>query len=73
MRPTTLLKDMNMKCIDPSYLARCIDCLLEILYVCNCVYAICLQVDRIVPGSLPTSVEGPVILMVNKADGDEEV
>ncbi|KAG7029097.1 Phosphoglucan, water dikinase, chloroplastic [Cucurbita argyrosperma subsp. argyrosperma] len=31
------------------------------------------QVERIVPGSLPTSIEGPVILMVNKADGDEEV
>ncbi|XP_022955527.1 phosphoglucan, water dikinase, chloroplastic-like isoform X4 [Cucurbita moschata] len=31
------------------------------------------QVERIVPGSLPTSIEGPVILMVNKADGDEEI
>ncbi|XP_038877930.1 phosphoglucan, water dikinase, chloroplastic [Benincasa hispida] len=31
------------------------------------------QVERIVPGSLPTSVEGSVILMVNKADGDEEI
>ncbi|GAB2221724.1 hypothetical protein Droror1_Dr00012910 [Drosera rotundifolia] len=30
------------------------------------------EVDRIVPGSLP-SVAGPVILLVNKADGDEEV
>lgn len=28
--------------------------------------------DSIVPGSL-TSVEGSVILVVNKADGDEEV
>lgn len=28
--------------------------------------------DSIVPGSLP-SVKGPVILVVNKADGDEEV
>lgn len=26
-----------------------------------------------VPGTLPSSVEGPVILVVNKADGDEEV
>ncbi|KAJ6844705.1 phosphoglucan, water dikinase, chloroplastic-like [Iris pallida] len=32
-----------------------------------------LQVDRIVPGSLPSSIQGPVILVVNKADGDEEV
>ncbi|KAL9262661.1 Phosphoglucan, water dikinase, chloroplastic-like protein [Drosera capensis] len=31
------------------------------------------EVDRIVPGSLPSSVAGPVILLVNKADGDEEV
>ncbi|KAG6582037.1 Phosphoglucan, water dikinase, chloroplastic, partial [Cucurbita argyrosperma subsp. sororia] len=31
------------------------------------------QVERIVPGSLPTSIEGPVILMVNKANGDEEI
>ncbi|KAJ6814220.1 phosphoglucan, water dikinase, chloroplastic-like [Iris pallida] len=32
-----------------------------------------LQVDRIVPGSLPSSIRGPVVLVVNKADGDEEV
>ncbi|XP_038701840.1 phosphoglucan, water dikinase, chloroplastic isoform X2 [Tripterygium wilfordii] len=32
-----------------------------------------IQVDRIVPGSLPSSVEGPIVLVVNKADGDEEV
>ncbi|KHG00248.1 Phosphoglucan, water dikinase, chloroplastic -like protein [Gossypium arboreum] len=31
------------------------------------------QVETIVPGSLPSSSEGPVILMVNKAEGDEEV
>ncbi|KAK9288175.1 hypothetical protein L1049_016624 [Liquidambar formosana] len=31
------------------------------------------QVESIVPGSLPSSVAGPVILVVNKADGDEEV
>ncbi|KAJ7957314.1 phosphoglucan, water dikinase, chloroplastic [Quillaja saponaria] len=31
------------------------------------------QVDRIVPGSLSSSVEGPIILVVDKADGDEEV
>ncbi|XWS35232.1 hypothetical protein CRYUN_Cryun21dG0108300 [Craigia yunnanensis] len=31
------------------------------------------QVEKIVPGSLPSSLEGPVILVVNKADGDEEV
>ncbi|KAL3506570.1 hypothetical protein ACH5RR_031952 [Cinchona calisaya] len=31
------------------------------------------QVDNIIPGTLPSSVEGPVILVVNKADGDEEV
>ncbi|KAG8378349.1 hypothetical protein BUALT_Bualt08G0128100 [Buddleja alternifolia] len=28
---------------------------------------------NIVPGSVPSSVTGPVILVVNKADGDEEV
>ncbi|XP_062108119.1 phosphoglucan, water dikinase, chloroplastic [Humulus lupulus] len=32
-----------------------------------------IQVDRIVPGSIPSSVEGPIILLVNRADGDEEV
>lgn len=32
-----------------------------------------IQVERIVPGILPSSVNGPVILMVSKADGDEEV
>nr|XP_009416602.2 PREDICTED: phosphoglucan, water dikinase, chloroplastic [Musa acuminata subsp. malaccensis] len=32
-----------------------------------------LQVESIIPGSLPSSVKGPVILVVNKADGDEEV
>lgn len=32
-----------------------------------------IQVERIVPGTLPSSVAGPVILMVSKADGDEEV
>lgn len=32
-----------------------------------------IQVESIVPGSLPSSVNGPVILVVNKADGDEEV
>ncbi|KAK2969590.1 hypothetical protein RJ640_023702 [Escallonia rubra] len=31
------------------------------------------EVDRIVPGALPSSVAGPVVLMVSKADGDEEV
>ncbi|GAB2267190.1 Phosphoglucan, water dikinase, chloroplastic [Dionaea muscipula] len=31
------------------------------------------QVDKIVPGSLPSSLAGPVILLVSKADGDEEV
>ncbi|KAK3414637.1 hypothetical protein EUGRSUZ_H00494 [Eucalyptus grandis] len=31
------------------------------------------QVDRINPGSLPSSVCGPVILIVKRADGDEEV
>ncbi|KAE9618610.1 putative phosphoglucan, water dikinase [Lupinus albus] len=31
------------------------------------------QVERIVPGSLPSPVKGPIILVVNKADGDEEV
>ncbi|KAG6422820.1 hypothetical protein SASPL_113201 [Salvia splendens] len=32
-----------------------------------------IQVDSIVPGSIPSSVTGPVILVVNRADGDEEV
>ncbi|XP_022851246.1 phosphoglucan, water dikinase, chloroplastic [Olea europaea var. sylvestris] len=32
-----------------------------------------IQVENIVPGSVPSSVAGPVILVVNKADGDEEV
>ncbi|KAL8172262.1 hypothetical protein V2J09_024066 [Rumex salicifolius] len=31
------------------------------------------QVDSIVPGSLPPSAQGPIILIVNRADGDEEV
>ncbi|CAK9138206.1 unnamed protein product [Ilex paraguariensis] len=31
------------------------------------------MVDSIVPGTLPSSVTGPVILVVSKADGDEEV
>lgn len=32
-----------------------------------------LQVESINPGSLPSSIEGPVILAVKKASGDEEV
>ncbi|XP_021907262.1 phosphoglucan, water dikinase, chloroplastic isoform X1 [Carica papaya] len=32
-----------------------------------------IQVGSIVPGSLPSSAKGPIILVVNKADGDEEV
>lgn len=32
-----------------------------------------IQVERIIPGTLPSSATGPVILVVNKADGDEEV
>ncbi|KAL2649665.1 hypothetical protein R1flu_017793 [Riccia fluitans] len=31
------------------------------------------EVDRIVPGSTPSSSKGPVILLVKEADGDEEV
>ncbi|VVB15179.1 unnamed protein product [Arabis nemorensis] len=31
------------------------------------------QVESIVPGSLPSTAGGPIILLVNKADGDEEV
>eukprot|EP01018_Ginkgo_biloba_P006356 Gb_12513 [translate_table: standard] len=31
------------------------------------------EVDTIVPGSLPPTLTGPVILLVKKADGDEEV
>ncbi|KAK9671379.1 hypothetical protein RND81_12G026300 [Saponaria officinalis] len=31
------------------------------------------QVDSIVPGILPSSISGPVILVVRRADGDEEV
>ncbi|GFP87620.1 phosphoglucan water dikinase chloroplastic [Phtheirospermum japonicum] len=32
-----------------------------------------MEVENIVPGSIPSSVTGPIILVVNKADGDEEV
>ncbi|KAL2503505.1 Phosphoglucan [Abeliophyllum distichum] len=32
-----------------------------------------IQVENIVPGSVASSVTGPIILVVNKADGDEEV
>lgn len=38
-----------------------------------CFPATGLQVESIVPGSIPSSVTGPVVLVVNKADGDEEV
>lgn len=31
------------------------------------------QVESIIPGALPSSATGPVILLVRKADGDEEV
>ncbi|KAI3932874.1 hypothetical protein MKX01_031856 [Papaver californicum] len=31
------------------------------------------QIERIVPGSFSSSITGPVILVVKKADGDEEV
>ncbi|CAA0840857.1 Phosphoglucan- water dikinase- chloroplastic [Striga hermonthica] len=31
------------------------------------------QVENIIPGLLPSSVIGPVVLVVSKADGDEEV
>ncbi|KAH9305067.1 hypothetical protein KI387_009471 [Taxus chinensis] len=31
------------------------------------------EVERIVPGSLPVALTGPIILLVKKADGDEEV
>ncbi|KNA06557.1 hypothetical protein SOVF_179910 isoform A [Spinacia oleracea] len=36
-------------------------------------YGTIVQVDSIIPGALPSSVTGPVILVVRKADGDEEV
>ncbi|XP_011074900.1 phosphoglucan, water dikinase, chloroplastic [Sesamum indicum] len=32
-----------------------------------------IEVESIVPGSVPSSVTGPIILVVSKADGDEEV
>lgn len=32
-----------------------------------------LLVERIVPGSIPSTVEGPIVLVVDRADGDEEV
>ncbi|PIN06610.1 Phosphoglucan, water dikinase [Handroanthus impetiginosus] len=32
-----------------------------------------IQVENLVPGSVPDKVSGPIILVVNKADGDEEV
>lgn len=31
------------------------------------------EVDSIIPGSLPSSASGPLILLVKRADGDEEV
>ena len=31
------------------------------------------QVESITPGSLPSSINGPLVLLVSKADGDEEV
>eukprot|EP00249_Psilotum_nudum_P024562 c29221_g1_i1 orf=269-3925(-) len=34
---------------------------------------ILVEVDRIVPTSLPASLDGPIILLVKEADGDEEV
>ena len=42
---------------------------------CNVFYGISsfIQVERIVPGPLPPSIKEPVVLVVNKADGDEEV
>lgn len=36
-------------------------------------FGVLVQVENIVPGSLPSTVHGPIILVVNKADGDEEV
>lgn len=38
-----------------------------------CLYAFNLQVENIVPGAVPSSAKGPIILVVSKADGDEEV
>lgn len=44
-------------------------------YFLSEVYAnvIPIQVESIIPGSMPSSITGPVILIVNRADGDEEV
>ncbi|XP_050236543.1 phosphoglucan, water dikinase, chloroplastic isoform X2 [Mercurialis annua] len=36
-------------------------------------FGLLFQVESIVPGSLPSTTKGPIILVVNKADGDEEV
>lgn len=48
----------------------------KLFFVTSCympVHGFLVQVDRINSGSLPSSVSGPVILMVKRADGDEEV
>ena len=37
------------------------------------VTGVLVEVDRIIPGSLPSSVTGSIILLVKQADGDEEV
>jgi phosphoglucan, water dikinase len=36
-------------------------------------HTVLIQVERIAPGLLPSSIKEPVVLVVNKADGDEEV
>ncbi|TVU50595.1 hypothetical protein EJB05_01972 [Eragrostis curvula] len=37
------------------------------------VHGALIQVERIAPGLVPSSIKEPVVLVVNKADGDEEV
>lgn len=45
----------------------------SLFFLLTCFFLTRLQVENIVPGSVPSSVTGPIILVVNRADGDEEV
>ncbi|KMS95616.1 hypothetical protein BVRB_006640 [Beta vulgaris subsp. vulgaris] len=54
-------------------LKRPIDSLYEYIDPTPLASASIAQVDSIIPGSLPSSITGPVILVVRRADGDEEL
>lgn len=57
---------MNMKRLKNKWM-----CSFHVLCI-NELHCAC-QVERMTPGSLPLSISGPVVLVINKADGDEEV